>query len=195
MTVRIGVDVGGTFTKAVACDVASLAIVARASVLTTHDHPDGVAAGVASVIEQVAREVTRDGTGPIASISHSTTQAVNALLEGDTATVGVLGLGRRPDLGRVRRRTQVGRIRLAPGRTLETVGAVLDVTDGADRPALAAAIADLRDRGAEAIAISEAFGVDDPATEMLALEIAAEIGIPACAGHELRVSTASSCAR
>ena len=57
MAVRIGVDVGGTFTKAVACDVATLAVVARAVVPTTHDHPDGVGAGVADAVERVAGEV------------------------------------------------------------------------------------------------------------------------------------------
>ena len=60
MAVRIGVDVGGTFTKAVACDVATLAIVARAIVPTTHDDPDGVAAGVAAALERVAGEVGGD---------------------------------------------------------------------------------------------------------------------------------------
>jgi N-methylhydantoinase A len=185
MTVRIGVDVGGTFTKAVACDAATLAVVARAIVPTTHDHPDGVAAGVASAIDEVAERVAAAGIGPITSVSHSTTQAVNALLEGDTARVGVLALGRRPDLTRVRRRTQVGSIGLAPGRRLETVSRVLDVTDGLRPADLEAAIGALRDDGAQAIAVSEAFAVDDTANESLALDLAARLGIPACAGHEL----------
>ena len=185
MAVRIGVDVGGTFTKAVACDVATLAIVARAVVPTTHGDPDGVAAGVAAAVERVADEVAAIGGGPITSVAHSTTQAVNALLEGDTARVGILGLGRRPDLGRVRKRTAIGSIALAPGRRLETVSAVVDVTDGTDGAALEAAIRRLIDAGAEALAVNEAFGVDDPSIESEALAVAARLGIPACAGHEL----------
>jgi N-methylhydantoinase A len=185
MTVRIGVDVGGTFTKAVACDTVSLAIVARSIIPTTHGHPDGVAAGVAQAIEEVAARVSAAGIGPIASVSHSTTQAVNALLEGDTAIVGILALGRRPDLGRVRRRTQVGAIALAPGRRLETISRVLDVTDGVTAAELEAALSAFRDDGAQAIAISEAFSVDDSSTESLALEAATRLGLPACAGHEL----------
>ena len=185
MSVRIGVDVGGTFTKAVACDTTTLAVVARSIVPTSHDHPDGVADGVARALEQVAAQVAADGMGPITSVAHSTTQAVNALLEGDTARVGILGIGRRPDLGRVRKRTSVGAIALAPGRRLETTSQVLDVTDGARPDDLEAAIGRLRDDGAEAIAISEAFSVDDTATESLALDAAARLGIPACAGHEL----------
>jgi N-methylhydantoinase A/oxoprolinase/acetone carboxylase beta subunit len=185
MTVRIGVDVGGTFTKAVACDAATLAVVARAIVPTTHDHREGVAGGVASAIDEVAERVAAAGIGPITSVSHSTTQAVNALLEGDTARVGVLALGRRPDLARVRRRTQVGNIGLAPGRRLETVSRVLDVTDGLVPADLETAIVALRHDGAQAIAVSEAFAVDDTANESLALDVAARLGIPACAGHEL----------
>ena len=39
--------------------------------------------------------------------------------------------------------------------------------------------------GAEVICVSEAFGVEDARGEWLALEVAEELGVPACAGHEL----------
>ena len=39
MEVRIGIDVGGTFTKAVAIDNASLKIVGKAATMTTHRAP------------------------------------------------------------------------------------------------------------------------------------------------------------
>ncbi|HXG39439.1 MAG TPA: glutamate mutase L, partial [Candidatus Limnocylindrales bacterium] len=83
MSVRVGVDVGGTFTKAVACRTADGSIVARAVVPTTHDAPAGVAEGVAAAIRAIAADVERTGLGPIVLVAHSTTQAVNALLEGD----------------------------------------------------------------------------------------------------------------
>ena len=82
MAVRVGVDVGGTFTKAVACDVADGRIVARSIIPTTHNAANGVAAGVASALEAVAADVEAAGLGPIALVTHSTTQAVNALLAG-----------------------------------------------------------------------------------------------------------------
>ena len=45
MGVRIGVDVGGTFTKAVAIDLADGALLARAVVPTTHDDAAGLGRG------------------------------------------------------------------------------------------------------------------------------------------------------
>ncbi len=87
MGVRVGVDVGGTFTKAVALD-GDARVVARAVVPTTHSHPDGVAAGVVEVVGIIAAE---QGAENIELVTHSTTQAVNALLEGDVVPVGSSG--------------------------------------------------------------------------------------------------------
>ena len=44
--VRMGIDVGGTHTKAVAIDNATHEIIGKSSVKTTHDDKAGVAAGV-----------------------------------------------------------------------------------------------------------------------------------------------------
>ena len=90
MGMRIGVDVGGTFTKAIAFDLSAGEVVAQAVVPTTHQDPNGVAAGVVQVVAEVAHEV---GADAIELVVHSTTQAVNAILEGDTSPVGVIGLG------------------------------------------------------------------------------------------------------
>lgn len=185
MSVRIGVDVGGTFTKAVACSAATGDVVARAVVPTTHASPSGVADGAVQAIAAVAAEVAELGCGPVEFVAHSTTQAVNALLEGDTATVGVLGLGRRPDLKRARKRTQVGEVRLAPGRSLATRHRFMDVTDSTDEAAMRRTIHDLVEDGCDVICVSEAFGVEDARGEWLGLKIAEDMGVPACAGHEL----------
>jgi N-methylhydantoinase A len=185
VAVRVGVDVGGTFTKAVACDAHTGAIVARAVTPTTREGGASVAAGVVRAVGEVAAAIERDALGPVLLVAHSTTHAVNALLEGDTTTVGVLGLGRRPDARRARRRTRVGDVRLAPGRRLETRHAFVDTSDGLRRDEVGAALQHLVDDGAQALCVSEAFGVDDPVGERMALEVAAELGLPACAGHEL----------
>ena len=185
MAVRVGVDVGGTFTKAVACDASSGEVVARSVVPTTHSDEVGVAAGVVRAVQDVTESVEASGRGPVLVVSHSTTQAVNALLEGDTSTVGILGIGRRPDLRRSRKRTQVGKVRLAPGHELETLHEFIDVSDGLRREDVASALDRLRARGATAFCVSEAFGVEDAQGERLAMEIATEKGLAACAGHEL----------
>src|SRR6266513_215223 len=134
MPVRVGVDVGGTFTKAVAFEAGAASVLAEAIVPTTHDHPDGVAAGVVDVVSQLVAEV---GADRVELVTHSTTQAVNALLEGDVATVGMIGLGRAPDLRKARRRTVDLRVELNEERSLRTVPEFLDVTAGLD-PAVAA---------------------------------------------------------
>src|SRR6201997_5619246 len=87
---RIGIDVGGTFTKAVLIDNATHEVVGRFSVLTTHSDPRGVAKGVVEVFRTV---LERSGVDPkeVIFLAHSTTQATNALLEGDVANVGVIG--------------------------------------------------------------------------------------------------------
>ena len=89
---RIGIDVGGTFTKAVLIDNASHEVVGRFSVLTTHSDPRGVAKGVVDVFRNVLEQ---SGVDPkeVIFLAHSTTQATNALLEGDVANVGVIGTG------------------------------------------------------------------------------------------------------
>src|SRR6185503_6630750 len=156
--VRVGVDVGGTFTKAVAVDLATGEIVGRSVVPTTHFDEAGPAQGVVHVVGEVARQV---GPDRVDLVTHSTTQAVNALLEGDTGTVGVLGLGRQPDLKKARKRTRLDRVELAPGRRLPVVSEFLDITAGLDETELGAALDRLVAGGATAICVAEAFAPDD----------------------------------
>ena len=88
---RLGIDVGGTFTDVVAVDAATRRLVASIKVPTTHDAAEGVAGGI---IEGVQRLLARTSvrSDDVAFIAHSTTQATNALLEGDVAAVGVVGV-------------------------------------------------------------------------------------------------------
>ena len=55
-SVRMGIDVGGTHTKAVAIDNATHEIIGKSSVKTTHDDPRGVAAGVVKSFENCLNE-------------------------------------------------------------------------------------------------------------------------------------------
>src|SRR5438876_11763087 len=115
---RIGIDVGGTFTKAVLIDNATHEVVGRFSVLTTHADPRGVAKGVVEVFRNV---LERSGVDPkdVIFLAHSTTQATNALLEGDVASVGVVGMATRLESLLARGQSAMRAIELAPGRTFQ----------------------------------------------------------------------------
>ena len=179
---RVGIDVGGTFTKAVAVCPATRELRAHAAVPTTHAHDHGVAQGVADALRSL---LTRVDGNSIELVAFSTTQAMNALLEGDVGRVGVVGLGEAPNLRPARKRTRVGAIGLAPDRKLETSHTFLDATGGVDGDTLDHALVAFAREGCRAVAVSAAFAVDDPDTEQFVSERAAAHGLPACAGHEL----------
>ena len=182
MTVRIGVDVGGTFTKAVAIDMEAGEICGMTSVPTTHAHDDGVAAGVVQVVTHLARKV---GPERVRLVTHSTTQAVNALLEGDVVTVGMVGMGRAPDLRKARSRTVDPRIDLADGHRLSVVSEFIDVTAGLDASVALAAVDRLREAGAGSIAVAAAYSTDDTTSEDTLAEAAAARGLPVTTSAEL----------
>ncbi|HMK12219.1 MAG TPA: hydantoinase/oxoprolinase family protein, partial [Acidimicrobiales bacterium] len=195
MTVRVGVDVGGTFTKAVAVDL-DAGVVAESVLPTTHDAAEGVAAGVVRCVADVAAKV---GADQVELVTHSTTQAVNALLEGDVGTVGIVGMGRRPELAKARKRTELTKVELSAGKHLSTESVFLDVTDGLDGVAARKALTDLKARGVSAIATAEAFAPDDASNETMVAAMATDLGLPSCAstdlsglyGLELRAVTAA----
>ncbi len=177
---RIGIDVGGTFTDVVAIDVAARTIVARVKVPTTHAAADGVAIGIAEGIRQILRSPAVDPHA-IAFIAHSTTQATNALLEGDVAPVGVLGLTSRAG-ALARRWMRFGAIALGPETRFDPAFAFARADDPASvRRALDVLLA----RGVAAVAVSAPFGVDDCEPERAATESARARGVFATAGHEV----------
>ncbi|MCB1513014.1 MAG: hypothetical protein KDJ36_19125, partial [Hyphomicrobiaceae bacterium] len=116
---RIGIDVGGTFTKAVMIDGLTQRIVARSSVHTTHADERGVARGVIEVFQQVLRD-SKVPPQEIVFLAHSTTQATNALLEGDTARVGVLGTAPGRIAKLAEKQVRVDPIELSAGKFLAT---------------------------------------------------------------------------
>ena len=182
MGLRVGVDVGGTFTKAVAIDGVTGELVARCVVSTTHEAEAGVAEGIVTCVANIASEV---GALNIDLVTHSTTQAVNALLEGDVARVGVFGLGRKPDLTKVRRRTTLADVELSPGKRLPASPVFFDVTNGLSADDVRREMTRLVGEGIGAVSVAEAFSPDDGRNEQTVVQIARDFGLPACASTEL----------
>ncbi|HYN27257.1 MAG TPA: hydantoinase/oxoprolinase family protein [Burkholderiales bacterium] len=182
-TYRIGIDVGGTFTKAVLIDNATFEVVGRYSVMTTHSDARGVAKGVIEVFRNV---LERSGVDPgdVVFLAHSTTQATNALLEGDVAPVGVIGMANRVEAMLARGQSSIKEIELAPGRFLRPLHRFI-TTEKLSEQLVRETLSALRDEGAQVIVASSAFSVDDQTAEELVMRVASEMGLPVTGGHEI----------
>lgn len=183
MGIRVGIDVGGTFTKAVAVESASGALVGKVTVPTTHHAPEGVARGLVEAFSALLQRTGID-VGSIELVVLSTTQAVNALLEGDVAPVGVVGIGQQAHRREAFRRTRIDAVQLTPERRLLVFHAFLEAEELSEER-IADALQSLIARGARAIAVSAAYGVEDPEPERRVLDVATTLGLPATAGHEM----------
>jgi N-methylhydantoinase A len=179
--VRVGIDVGGTFTKAVAIDIFEGKILASVTVPTTHSSVQGVSDGILMTLSKLLDQAKIENS-EIELISHSTTQAVNALLEGDTAKVGIIGMGVGLEKNTIIKRTNIGNVPLAPNKYLKTCYQFLDTSKYINAEDVKDAISRLRREGAEVLTVSEAYGVDDPSNELFVIE---QSEIPSTAGHEL----------
>ena len=183
--VRIGIDVGGTFTDAVAIDDATYEIIAQEKIPTTHDAKEGVADGIIKILQDIMK---KNDIAPeeVIFIAHGTTQATNALLEGDVAKVGILAMGQGIESARVESDSNVGNIPLAEGKELQTVHTYLKTENAAaDETAVRTKIQELRDKGAQIIVATESFSVDDPTNELFVMDMARQAGIYATGGHEV----------
>lgn len=167
--IRVGIDVGGTFTHAVAIDAANLDLVGTVKVPTTHSDKRGVAGGIVESLFKLL-EKGKIGTDEIVLIAHSTTQATNALLEGDVAPVGIVGMAGGFGKRRARSQMFISDIELAPGRFLKTFYTFLDTSHGLDVTQVRGAVDDLLNRGAKVIVATAAFSVEDPQFENMVIE-------------------------
>ncbi|CAM5441532.1 hypothetical protein STENM327S_06513 [Streptomyces tendae] len=180
--IRVGIDVGGTFTDAVAVDATTLRLVGQVKVPTSHHHEDGVAHGIVEALDRLLKQ-TGHAPADVAFLAHGTTQATNALLEGDVATVGLLGIGTGGGTYFTRRLATLAKLELTPGKRLPLHYA--HVPDPEDAPAVRAAVEQLTAAGAQALVASEPFGVDRPEGEEAVAEAARATGLPTTAAHEI----------
>jgi len=179
--VRIGIDVGGTFTDAVAIDDDTYEIVNKLKMPTTHE--EGVAVGIVRIIKELLVQGHIDPED-VVFIAHGTTQATNALLEGDVASVGIIGMGTGLDGKGAQKETKVPPIELAPQKFLKTESRFID-SNKLNEAVVAKTIDDLSQADCEVMVASEAYSVDDPTDELAVIKVAQDKGYYATGGHEI----------
>lgn len=186
MKVRIGIDVGGTFTDAAAIDNETFELIGSVKVPTTHTAKEGVAAGIVQVLHKVMEECSIRPED-VAFIAHGTTQATNALLEGDVVKVGIITLGSGLQGAKAKSDTAMGKIELARGKFLETANRFVNTDVSAEelKAAVKAAAGELSAEGCRSVVAAEAFSVDDPTNENLVMDVCADLGMPCTATNDI----------
>jgi N-methylhydantoinase A/oxoprolinase/acetone carboxylase beta subunit len=191
--IRVGIDVGGTFTKAVAINMVTGNILGQSTLPTTHKSDQGVSTGILQTLSDVMNEFHIQNS-EVELISHSTTQAVNALLEGDTAKVGILGMGVSLEKSNIIKRTYIKDILLDGNgkKYIKTCYRYLDTSSYLSEERVRSSICELVREGAEVLVISEAYGVDDPSNEDFVEKVVRssntgsdDKNVPVIAAHDL----------
>lgn len=184
MKVRIGIDVGGTFTDAVAINNETYELIGAVKTPTTHTAKEGVAAGIVEVLHKVMEQYNIKPED-VTFIAHGTTQATNALLEGDVAKVGVVTLGQGIQGAKSRSDTTIGNIELAPGKFLNSDNQYVDTSVQDVDQAIRTALEMLKKQGCTSFVAAEAFSVDDPARENRTVELCKEMELPGTATNDI----------
>ncbi|MHC5217784.1 hydantoinase/oxoprolinase family protein [Enterococcus sp. LJL128] len=179
--VRIGIDVGGTFTDAVAIDNETYDVIAKLKIPTTHE--EGVAQGIVTIIQKLLTE-NKIAPEDVMFIAHGTTQATNALLEGDVAKVGIIGMGTGMDARTAKKETAIEHIELAPNKYLSSEHLFIDSAK-LNNEAIEAGIRTLVGNDCQVVVASEAYSVDDPENELTVIKKAQEMQLYATGGHEI----------
>lgn len=164
MTVRIGVDTGGTFTDVVLYDAEANEVYTTKTPSTPSKFDDGVLHGIDKIFSETDTDPAR-----VSFLSHGTTVGTNAVLENEIPDLGlitneglrdVLEIGdqTRPELynlqtdkppALVARRHRLG----VPGR----IDAAGEIVDQLDETAVREAVGELDDAGVDSIVVSMLF--------------------------------------
>ena len=182
--VRMGIDVGGTHTKAVAIDNATHEIIGKSSVKTTHSDPRGVAAGVVASFQNclIENNISPDD---VVFVAHSTTQATNALIEGDVATVGVLGMSRGGFEGFLaKRQTKLKDIDLGNKKKITIISDFMNIKN-MNRESIEEKVNGMTNSGAQVFVSSMAFGVDNNKPEEMVYEVTNGKGFPSTMASDI----------
>jgi N-methylhydantoinase A len=182
MKLRIGIDVGGTFTDVTAFDEDAAALVAVRKYTSNPAQP-------AAVMEDITRDLATDfGADSVSLILHGSTAALNTMLEGKGARVGLITtLGFRDvyEIGRQWRGDEVFNIFAPAPKMLLTRDRIHEVRERLDFSGkeieplsaddVAAAARHLTAQGVEAVAVCFLFAYANPAHEQAAAKIIRDI--------------------
>lgn len=177
---RIGVDVGGTFTDVVMVEEASGRWFYAKTPTTHGDLADGVMTGIADVLAQADLSL-----GPDDYLVHGTTIGTNAIVEGKGARVGLLTTRGFEDVLEIRRVARPKEAafdfevdnppplvpRYLRRGVVERVTSSGRVHTPLDEESVRAAVTYLRDQGVEAIAVCLLFSFLNPAHERRVAEL------------------------
>ncbi|HEX5503441.1 MAG TPA: hydantoinase/oxoprolinase family protein [Thermomicrobiales bacterium] len=173
-TLRVGVDIGGTFTDLIAVDEATGALSVGKTLTTPDDPARGVEDGLRETLAGAGR-----APGEVLGVIHGTTLVTNALIERTGATTALLATRGHRDAVEIRREGRYDlydlflelppplaprRRRLEVDERVLADGTVAAPLDPARIPDL---VARLRDLGVEAVAVSLLNSYRNPAHERL----------------------------
>src|SRR5699024_7777154 len=183
--VRVGIDVGGTNTKAVAIDNSTYEIIGVGIVPTTHDDKLGVSAGVIESFKKCLDE-NDISAEEVTFIAHSTTQATNALVEGDVTKVGIIGVARGNFVGLLSKmQGNIKDIVLDASGKRKIVSSYRYISEEKfNEKSVSQVIDELVEEGCGVIVASKTFGVDSISEEMFIKEIGSKKGLEvSCASN------------
>jgi len=182
MKLRIGIDVGGTFTDVTAFDEDTATLAAVRKYVSNPSQP-------AAVMEEITRDLAAEfGADSVSLILHGSTAALNTMLEGKGARAGLIttrGFRDVYEIGRQWRGDEVFNIFAPAPKMLLTRDRIhearerLDYTGGVIQPLnaddIVSATRKLIADGAEAVAVCFLFAYANPAHEKAAAKIIRDI--------------------
>jgi N-methylhydantoinase A len=194
MTLRVGIDVGGTFTDVTAFDEQRGELATVRKYLSNPADP-------AAVMEHITQDLARDfGANAVSLILHGSTAALNTLLEGKGVRVGLLttrGFRDVYEIGRQWRGEDVFNIFAPAPKMLLTRDRIFEVHERLSAKGevieplvaddVANAIKTLIADGVEAVAVCFLFAYANPAHERAAAEIIRSVapGLYLSLSHEV----------
>lgn len=181
MSLRLGIDTGGTYTDAVLFDTASKKVLEKSKSLTTrHNLIEGIASSIGSTL-------TNRDPKDVSLVCLSTTLATNSIVEGHGAKAALVLLGYRQSQLTLANLDQASRdmpVIIAQGG--HDAGGVENCALDTD-----AIVQQVKELGGSisAVAVSAMFSVRNPSHEIaLRNSLLKETGLPVTCGHELSAS-------